>query len=75
MLPEWWLSNSGQVAQWEPEYSEKTEIPHTLADGTVENIVVNPTGYQTVLYVTLVLYIIAAVICFTMIGKKTEETK
>lgn len=56
-------------------FGEKTEIPHTLADGTVENIVVNPTGYQTVLYVTLVLYIIAAVICFTMIGKKTEETK
>ena len=55
-------------------FGEKTEIPHTLADGTVENIVVNPTGYQTVLYVTLVLYIIAAVICFTMIGKKTEET-
>ena len=54
---------------------EKTEIPHALADGTVENIVVNPTGYQTVLYVTLLLYIIAAVICFTMIGKKTEETK
>ena len=22
MLPEWWLSNSGQVAQWEPEYSD-----------------------------------------------------
>ena len=21
VLPEWWLSNSGQVAQWEPEYS------------------------------------------------------
>ena len=56
-------------------FGEKTEIPHALADGTVENIVVNPTGYQTVLYVTLVLYIIAAVICFTMIGKKTEETK
>ena len=56
-------------------FGEKTEIPHTLADGTVENIVVNPTGYQTVLYVTLLLYIIAAVICFTMIGKKTEETK
>ena len=56
-------------------FGEKTEIPHALADGTVENIVVNPTGYQTVLYVTLLLYIIAAVICFTMIGKKTEETK
>ena len=55
-------------------FGEKTEIPHALADGTVENIVVNPTGYQTVLYVTLLLYIIAAVICFTMIGKKTEET-
>ena len=56
-------------------FGEKTEIPHTLADGTVESIVVNPTGYQTVLYVTLVLYIIAAVICFTMIGKKTEDVK
>ena len=22
VLPEWWLSNSGQVAQWEPEYSD-----------------------------------------------------
>ncbi len=33
----------------------------------------NPVGYQTVLYVTLVLYIIAAIICFTMIGKKTEN--
>ena len=22
MLPEWWLSNSGQVAQREPEYSK-----------------------------------------------------
>lgn len=56
-------------------FGETTEIPHTLADGTVESIAVNPTGYQTVLYVTLVLYIIAAVICFTMIGKKTEEPK
>ena len=33
MLPEWWLSNSGQVAQWEPEYSlleeyaEKSVLP------------------------------------------------
>ena len=25
MLPEWWLSNSGQVAQWEPEYSMDEE--------------------------------------------------
>ena len=41
----------------------------TLADGTV----VNPTGYQAVLYVTLVLYIVAAVISFTMVGKKSKN--
>lgn len=40
----------------------------TLADGSVVSC--NPVGYQTVLYVTLTLYIIAAIICFTMIGKK-----
>ena len=26
MLPEWWLSNSGQVAQREPEYSYKKKL-------------------------------------------------
>lgn len=40
----------------------------TLADGNVVSC--NPVGYQTVLYVTIVLYLIAAIICFTMIGKK-----
>lgn len=43
----------------------------TLADGNVVSC--NPVGYQTVLYVTIVLYVIAAIICFTMIGKKKEE--
>lgn len=29
MLPEWWLSNSGQVAQREPEYSlDLTRFEH-----------------------------------------------
>ena len=27
MLPEWWLSNSGQMAQREPEYSNICEKP------------------------------------------------
>lgn len=53
-------------------FGEVTEIPHTLANGTVESIAVNPVGYQTVLYVTFVLYIIAALICFTMVGKKSK---
>ena len=33
----------------------------------------NPVGYQTVLYVTLALYIVAAIISFTMIGKKSAD--
>lgn len=54
------------------KFGTEIEMTHELADGTVEVLTVNPSGYQTVLYVTLVLYIIAAVICFTMIGKKTD---
>ncbi len=39
---------------------------------TADGLVVNPTGYQAVLYVTLALYIVAGIICFTMIGKKKD---
>lgn len=54
-------------------FGETVELPHELADGTIEMIAVNPTGYQTVLYVTIVLYLIAAVVCFTMVGNKKER--
>ncbi len=50
---------------------EFTEI--TLSDGSTT--MVNPTGYQTVLYVTLALYVVAAIICFTMIPKKKEKSE
>ncbi|MBD5501977.1 MAG: OFA family MFS transporter [Lachnospiraceae bacterium] len=56
-------------------FGEEVPLSHALSDGSTEIIYVNPTGYQTVLYVTLVLYIIAAIICFTMIGKKTGDKK
>ena len=49
-------------------FGTEIEFPH---DGVVEMI--NPSGYQMVLYVTLVLYIVAAVISFTMIGKKSDK--
>lgn len=49
-----------------------TEI--TLSNGKTANV--NPVGYQTVLYVTGALYVIALIICFVMIpkagSKKTE---
>lgn len=56
-------------------FGKEVEINHALSDGTIEILTVNPSGYQTVLYVTLVLYIIAGIICFTMIGKKSSEEK
>ncbi len=34
-----------------------------------EEIAVNPTGYQNVLYFTLIMYIIAALICFIVVPK------
>lgn len=56
-------------------FGEEVPIAHELTDGTVETIMVNPSGYQTVLYVTLALYVVAAIICFTMVGKKSAAAE
>lgn len=56
-------------------FGTEIELSHALADGTTETIMVNPSGYQMVLYVTVALYIIAAIICFTMVGNKSEKNK
>ena len=55
------------------KFGEEQELVHTLADGTSDIIKVNPTGYQAVLYVTLVLYIIAFIICMTMVAKVNNK--
>lgn len=55
-------------------FGTPVEIEHALADGGVEMITVNPTGYQTVLYATIALYIIALIICFVMV-KPTDKSK
>ena len=57
-----------QMAAWIVKtFGEEITIPHELADGTIEQIAVNPTGYQYVLYATIVLYILALIICLTMV--------
>ncbi len=68
--------SGNQLATWiVKRFGTEVDLPHVLADGTEEIIKVNPTGYQMVLYVTIALYIVAAIICFTMVGKKTAEQK
>ena len=57
------------------KFGEEQEIVHSLADGTNEIIKVNPTGYQAVLYVTFVLYIIAFIICMTLVAKTNNKNK
>ncbi|MBO5165285.1 MAG: OFA family MFS transporter [Lachnospiraceae bacterium] len=67
-----------QLANWIVEnFGEKVQIEHALSDGTVEMLTVNPTGYQTVLYVTLALYIVSLLVCFFMVRptKKEAESK
>lgn len=62
-----------QMATWiVNHFGETVEIEHALSDGTVELIAVNPTGYQCVLYATIVLYIIALVLCFVLV-KPTKK--
>ena len=64
-----------QMATWiVNHFGEVKEIEHVLADGTKEVIAVNPTGYQHVLYATIVLYLISLVICFVLV-KPTDKAK
>ncbi|MCM1495461.1 MAG: OFA family MFS transporter [Bacteroides sp.] len=57
-----------QMANWIVKtFGEEVSIEHALADGTMETLSVNPTGYQCVLYATIVLYILALVICLVMV--------
>ena len=45
----------------------------TLSDGSVAKV--NPEGYQTVLYVTVALYIIALLVCCVMVPKLNNKSK
>lgn len=63
-----------QMATWiVSHFGEAVEIAHDLSDGTTEYITVNPTGYQTVLYATIALYIIALLICLIFVKPTSKE--
>ena len=53
-------------------FGNPIEIEHALADGTVEMLTVNPTGYQCVLYATGTLYVISLLICLFLV-KPTDK--
>lgn len=60
--------SGNQLATWiVNRFGEWIEIDHVLANGDIEKISVNPTGYQYVLYATIALYILALIICLTMV--------
>ncbi|MCD7725730.1 MAG: OFA family MFS transporter [Clostridiales bacterium] len=62
-----------QMATWIVNtFGTPVEIEHVLEDGTIEMLTVNPTGYQYVLYATIVLYIIALIVCLVMV-KPTDK--
>jgi OFA family oxalate/formate antiporter-like MFS transporter len=63
-----------QMANWiVNHFGTTTEIEHVLENGTVEMIQVNPVGYQTVLYVTLALYIVALVLSVEFVKTPKKE--
>ncbi len=65
-----------QMAAWIVKtFGEEVEMAHTLADGTVEMITVNPTGYQYVLYATIALYIVALLISLFLVRSPKKEEK
>lgn len=57
-----------QMATWiVNHFGNPVDIEHKLADGTIEILSVNPTGYQYVLYATIILYIIALIVCLVLV--------
>lgn len=65
-----------QMASWIVKtFGEEVPLEHALADGTVETIMVNPTGYQYVLYATIVLYIIALLACLFLVRPAKKSTE
>ena len=66
--------SGNQLAAWIVKTFGKEEvIDHVLADGTIEKITVNPTGYQYVMYVTLALYVVALLISLFFVKKPLEK--
>ena len=62
-----------QLATWIVKtFGAEVPMEHVLSDGTVETIMVNPSGYQYVLYVTLALYVVALLISLFLVEKKKE---
>lgn len=41
----------------------------------IDGYLVNPTGYQNVLYVTLALYVVALIISYVLVGNKKEKVE
>ncbi|MCM1499729.1 MAG: OFA family MFS transporter [Clostridium sp.] len=66
-----------QMATWiVNHFGETIEIEHALDNGEIEMLTVNPTGYQCVLYATIVLYILALIVCLVFVkptGKALKE--
>lgn len=63
-----------QMATWIVNtFGTPVEIPHALADGTTEMLTVNPTGYQYVLYATIVLYILALIFSLVMVKPTNKK--
>lgn len=63
-----------QMATWIVKtFGKPVEIEHALSNGTTEVLTVNPTGYQCVLYATVVLYLIALLISLFMVRPAKKE--
>lgn len=56
-------------------FGQEVPMDHVLSDGTVEQIMVNPTGYQYVLYVTGALYVVSLLICIFMVKRCKEKAE
>ncbi len=65
-----------QMATWiVNHFGESKVMEHALSDGSVELITVNPTGYQCVLYATIVLYIIALLLSLFLVRPSGKAEK
>ena len=74
-LANWIVNKFGEFIDMDKWVNEGVKVVVDPANLAAGQTAINPTGYQTVLYVTIALYIVALLMSFFFVRKPTTDAK
>ena len=74
-LANWIVNKFGEFIDMDKWVNEGVKVVVDPANLAAGQTAINPTGYQTVLYVTIALYIVALLMSFIFVRKPFKEEK